>query len=129
MGSRRDAHGVNARKTLRGNSGLAVWFGPAGGGSFDPEEDHLAGCLNWRAVRAGQQLATAGAQNHDPDTRPFTWRTCFPCQVLTKGLLTSVSGVRTAQYVAEHKLYTGKLTFTWLQCCLAVSEDFSASPV
>ena len=75
--------------------------GRSGGDSFDPEEDRLAGCLNWRAVRAGQQLATAGAQNHDPDTRPFTWRTCFPCQVLTKGLLTSVSGVRTAQYVAE----------------------------
>jgi hypothetical protein len=28
---------------------------------------------NWRAVRAGQRLACAGAQNRDPDTRPSAW--------------------------------------------------------
>jgi hypothetical protein len=30
----------------------------------------LSDFKNWRAVRAGQRLAGASAQNRDPDTRP-----------------------------------------------------------
>jgi hypothetical protein len=37
------------------------WSGRSGGESFNQEEDYLAGCLNWHAVGAGQQLATIGA--------------------------------------------------------------------
>jgi hypothetical protein len=32
---------------------------------------------SWRAVRADRRLATTGAQNHDPDTSPCEWQTCF----------------------------------------------------
>jgi hypothetical protein len=32
---------------------------------------------SWRAVRADRRLATTGAQNHDPDTSPCAWQTCF----------------------------------------------------
>jgi hypothetical protein len=41
---------------------------------------------SWRAVRADRRLATTGAQNHDPDTSPCEWQTCF---LLPKYLLRS----------------------------------------
>jgi len=84
-------------------------------------------------VRADRRLATTGAQNHDPDTSPCEWQTCF---LLPKYLLrvrrTSVSGVRTAQCVAELLLNAQRcLRYTISRQDVAASkfqqlgEDFS----
>jgi hypothetical protein len=54
---------------------IVIHFGPAS--TLEIKTKMVRGRLdkfkNWRAVRAGQRLACAGAQNRDPDTRPSAW--------------------------------------------------------
>ena len=72
---------------------IVIHFGPT---------STLGEVTSWRAVRAGQRLATTGAQNHDPDTSPCEVADVLSfAKVLAEVRMTSVTGVRTAQCVAE----------------------------
>jgi hypothetical protein len=72
--------GVTTERAILLRKEIVIHFGPAS--TLEIKAEIVRGSReefkNWRAVRAGQRLACAGAQNLDPDTRPCEWQTCFP---------------------------------------------------
>jgi hypothetical protein len=71
---------VTTKRAILLRKEIVIHFGPAltveiktGDG---PRE--LGEFKSWRAVRVDRRLATTGARNRDPDTRPSACQTCFP---------------------------------------------------
>jgi hypothetical protein len=77
---RRVAHErVTTERAILFTKEIVIHFGPASNLQNKNEDGapELSEFKSWRAVRADRRLATTGAQNHDPDTSPCEWQTCF----------------------------------------------------
>ena len=79
--------GVTAERAILRRKEIVIHFGLASILEIKTKMMRELGKFkSWRAVRADRRLATTGAQNHDPDTSPCEWQTCF---LLPKYLLRS----------------------------------------
>jgi hypothetical protein len=95
---------VTTERAISFREEIVIHFGPALSLEIETETMAKNGEFkSWCAVRVGQGSAGASAQSRDPDTRPCVMADVLSfAKVLAKVIrTTSVSGVRTAQCVAE----------------------------